>query len=110
MIPCFLIYSFANVVVKWPGSTHDLLMWSNCSIATKVVQQTPDGWLLGDSGCACRPWLLTPFTEPQTRPQERYNSAHTKTRNTIERAFGVLKARFSCKGRFTIRLFGCLLC
>ncbi|XP_046578692.1 putative nuclease HARBI1 [Haliotis rubra] len=87
---------FTNVVVKWLGSTHDSLIWSNCSIATKMVQQARDGWLLGDSGYACRPWLLTPFTEPQTRPQERYNSTHTRTRNTIERPFGVLKARFRC--------------
>ncbi|XP_067653981.1 putative nuclease HARBI1 [Haliotis asinina] len=87
---------FTNVVVKWLGSTHDSLIWSNCKIASKMEEHVPDGWLLGDSGYACRPWLLTPFTEPKTHPQERYNTAHIRTRNTTERAFGVLKARFRC--------------
>ncbi|XP_048253928.1 putative nuclease HARBI1 [Haliotis rufescens] len=45
---------------------------------------------------ACRPWLLTPVGAATTWPQHRYNTAHMKTRNTIERAFGVLKSRFRC--------------
>ena len=31
-----------------------------------------------------------------TQPQRKYQKAHTKTQNTIERAFGLWKARFRC--------------
>lgn len=57
----------------------------------------PDGLLLGDSAHSLRPWLLTPVLHLGT-PSEGmcYNDSHTRTRNTIERAFGVLKSRFRC--------------
>jgi len=57
-----------------------------------------NGWLLGDRGYGIQPYLLTPFTpdDVSSAPQRRYQKAHTKTRNTIERAFGLWKARFRC--------------
>ena len=39
---------------------------------------------------------MTPFQNPQNANQERYNISHMKTRNVIERTFGVLKMRFRC--------------
>ncbi|XP_046544229.1 putative nuclease HARBI1 [Haliotis rubra] len=87
-------FSFTNVVAKWPGSTHDSLIWTNSQVGMKMEETAPDGWLLGDSGYACRPWMLTPLADPQTKPEQRYNAAHIRTRNTVERAFGVLKSKF----------------
>ncbi|XP_054168246.1 putative nuclease HARBI1 [Oppia nitens] len=64
---------------------------------TPLSDQVPDiGWLLGDSGYPLEPHLMTPFTNPTTPSQVNYNLAHTKTRNVVERAFGVLKMRFRC--------------
>lgn len=37
---------------------------------------------------------MTPFTEPQTQPERRYNRALKVTRSLIERTFGALKRRF----------------
>jgi hypothetical protein len=55
-----------------------------------------EGFLLGDSGYPCKPFLLTPYLRPTTRAEIKYNKAHKKTRNSIERCFGVLKRRFHC--------------
>lgn len=55
-----------------------------------------NGIVLGDGGYACKPYLLTPYMRPSDDSQERYNSAHCRTRVTIERAFGWWKRRFHC--------------
>lgn len=47
--------------------------------------------------------MLTPTADPQTRPQQLYNEAHIRTRNTIERLIGVWKRRFP------ILAYGCRL-
>jgi hypothetical protein len=58
-----------------------------------------EGWLLGDSAYPLRPWMMTPFLQPSTPTEERYNRYHAKARNTIERCFGLWKARFRCLDR-----------
>nr|XP_037279089.1 LOW QUALITY PROTEIN: putative nuclease HARBI1 [Rhipicephalus microplus] len=59
-----------QLVLKWPGSTHDSFIW---------------------------PWLLTPVRSPVGPAEEQYyNSAHTRMRQVIERTCGVLKGRFRC--------------
>ena len=45
--------------------------------------------LLGDSGYAQRPWLMTPVRNPVTLAQVHYNSVHTGTRFKIENAFSI---------------------
>ncbi len=86
-----------EVVVKWPGSSHDSFMWQNSTSARLFEDGTiPYGHLLGDSAYPIRPWLLTPLLNPENEAEENYNRAHAKTRNTIERCFGVLKNRFRC--------------
>lgn len=39
---------------------------------------------------------MTPIRNPSGVSEDRYNVAHIRTRNTIERAFGLLKVRFRC--------------
>ncbi|XP_067669955.1 putative nuclease HARBI1 [Haliotis asinina] len=95
---------FLNVVSRWPGATHDATVLSNSALGQHLENTPIDGWLLGDSGYPSRSWLLTPILEAQTYPEERYNNCHSKTRNVIERAFGVLKSRFRCLHKST----GCL--
>ena len=88
---------FTNVVARWPGSTHDSHVFriSNiCSYLQNNHRSLDDGVLLGDSGYACSPFLMTPFATTRTPSQEAYNSAHTKTRVVIEQTFGRWKRRF----------------
>jgi len=56
-----------------------------------------EGFLLGDSGYACTPYLLTPNNAPKSPSEERFNRAHKTTRCIIERTFGILKRRFHCQ-------------
>lgn len=58
---------------------------------------------LGDSGYALQNFLLTPVAQPQTPAQHLYNEAQIRTRNSVERLFGVWKRRFP------ILAYGCRL-
>lgn len=51
----------------------------------------------GDSGYPLEPWMLTPVIgQQQTAAETAYNTAHAKTRNPIERTFGIMKSMFRC--------------
>ena len=39
---------------------------------------------------------MTPFRNPQTPGEERYNEAHARTRAVVERTFALLKSHFRC--------------
>lgn len=88
-----------NIVCRWPGSTHDSRIFENSRIGTRFDDGEIDGILLGDSGYACKPYLMTPFLDPATGPERRYNYSHKKGRSSIERLFGVWKRRFPCLSR-----------
>ncbi|XP_013379513.1 putative nuclease HARBI1 [Lingula anatina] len=89
---------FTNIVAQWPGSVHDAHIFSTSAVGRHLNQnqQPEDGVLLGDSGYACRPYLMTPYLHPVGRAQRRFNRAHRSTRNLIERVFGMWKKRFGC--------------
>ena len=92
-----LLGRFTNIVARWPGSTND----SHIFNTSQICQQLEDnhnnleqGVLLGDSGYALKPYLMTPYYEPATANQRAYNRAHRKTRVIIEQTFGRWKRRF----------------
>ena len=93
-----MLLSFAakltNLVARWPGSTHDSFIFTESLIGQHLERTQPDYFLLGDSGYACSPYLLTPYPNPATRSQRRFNSSLKSTRSTIERCFGIMKRRF----------------
>ncbi|XP_036339835.1 putative nuclease HARBI1 [Rhagoletis pomonella] len=87
---------FFDLVVRWPGSTHDSFIYNSSSVKQRFNSGELKGILLGDSGYAVSNLLLTPFLSPSSTPQKEYNKSHIKTRNTVERCFGVWKRRFPC--------------
>ncbi|CAC5373982.1 unnamed protein product [Mytilus coruscus] len=94
-----MVGSFTNPVARWPGSTHDSHMLRTSNLRTVLERENnglQNGILLGDSGYACKPYLITPYLRPSDQSQERYNGSHCRTRVTIERAFGWWKRRFHC--------------
>ncbi|VDI35353.1 Hypothetical predicted protein [Mytilus galloprovincialis] len=90
---------FTNIVARWPGSVHDSHIM-RCSQISEHLEQAhkcvEDGLILGDSGYACRSFLMTPYIRPTEPYHERFNTAHTRTRCCIERTFGWWKKRFYC--------------
>ena len=88
---------FTNIVARWPGSTHDSHVFRSSSICHFFEENhhsLDDGILLGDSGYACQPFMMTPYSNPSTPAEAAYNNAHCKTRVKIEQTFGQWKRRF----------------
>jgi hypothetical protein len=46
-VVCDANMRFTNVVVKWPGATHDSYIWKNSGLRAQFVETPPTGWLLG---------------------------------------------------------------
>lgn len=88
---------FLNVVARWQGSAHDATIFANSRLCARFESgEITNGYLLGDAGYPCKNYLLTPLAAPETPEERRYNYSQIRSRNPIERAFGVLKRRFPC--------------
>ncbi|XP_030748939.1 putative nuclease HARBI1 [Sitophilus oryzae] len=85
-----------DIVVRHPGSAHDSVIFDRSALRVFCERGQMGGFLLGDNGYPCRPYLLTPVIHPGNVRDERYNRAHKSTRNIVERVFGVYKRRFPC--------------
>ncbi|XP_071052448.1 putative nuclease HARBI1 isoform X2 [Onthophagus taurus] len=84
-----------DIVARWPGSTHDQTIFNNSSIRNRFEQgHFGNGILLGDSGYRNTNYLLTPLVAPRTEAERLYNEAQIRTRNVVERQYGVWKRRF----------------
>ena len=61
---CDADFRFIDIVVKWPGSTHDAFIWRQSGINQFInsgVIPTVNGWFLGNSGYPLRQNLMTPY-------------------------------------------------
>ncbi|XP_045506248.1 putative nuclease HARBI1 [Colias croceus] len=93
-VVCDSDLKICDIVCHWRGSTHDSRIYRESSIKRRFEQNEFHGKLIGDSGYPCTSHLLTPILRPRTQAEERYNLSHVRTRNTVERCFGVWKQRF----------------
>jgi nuclease HARBI1 len=86
---------FLDIVVRWPGSTHDSFIFNNSRIKARFEdKEFGNAVLLG--GYKLHTYLMTPFRNPTTDDEQRYNQTQIKVRNTVERKYGVWKKRFPC--------------
>lgn len=89
-----------SCLARFGGSNHDAYIWNMSRAKAFLEEQFLNGqtnsWLIGDSGYPLQPWLMTPFTNPDSNGKQKYNEAHIASRNCIERLNGVLKKVFAC--------------
>ncbi|XP_062572772.1 putative nuclease HARBI1 [Saccostrea cucullata] len=100
---CDATLAFNYVWTGNPGSTHDSTVLRQSDLFAQSNERIPPGFcLLGDSGFPLLGWLVTPFRDHGnlTRQQKLFNKTHSRCREVIERAFGMLKNRFRRLYRF----------
>jgi hypothetical protein len=51
------------------------------------------GFVLADNGYPLREYIVPPVLYPTTEAEEKFNTAHTSMRSTVERLNGMLKKR-----------------
>ncbi|XP_037303455.1 putative nuclease HARBI1 [Manduca sexta] len=95
-VVCDADLKIMDIVARWRGSVHDSRIFRESRLKQRFEAGAFSGLLLGDSGYPCTPYLFTPLLNPQTEAEQRYNRSHIRTRNTIERCFGLWKQRFRC--------------
>lgn len=84
-----------NIVARWPGSAHDSTIFNNSSIRGKFERgEMGDSLIVGDSGYPIRKFLITPLANPVTAAEQLFNESQIRTRNPVERCYGVWKRRF----------------
>jgi hypothetical protein len=86
-----------DIVARYPGSSHDSFIFQNSEIKQRFESgEFESGILLADSGYGLKTYVMTPLRNPVTSAQALYNESHIKTRNSVERQYGVMKRRFPC--------------
>ncbi|XP_017468241.1 PREDICTED: putative nuclease HARBI1 isoform X3 [Rhagoletis zephyria] len=96
---CSAKLKFQNIVARWPGCTHDTMIFLNSAAKYTFDNGTfGNGLILADSGYFLNNYLITPYINTRTPAERLFNEAHIRTRNVIERCFGVWKRRFPVLG------------
>ncbi|CAG4929181.1 unnamed protein product [Colias eurytheme] len=96
------IISPGDIVARWHGSAHDSNIWDNCALKRSFLQgKFKNKVLLGDSGYAQTSYMMTPLADGSavSRAERLYQESQIKTRNVVERAFGLWKRRFPILSR-----------
>ncbi|GJQ87845.1 hypothetical protein Trydic_g1813 [Trypoxylus dichotomus] len=93
-----------DIGVRWPGATHDQTIFNNSNLKHEFENGTYGRFpLVGDSGYALQPYLMTKLQEARTAAENLYNESIIRTRDVVARQYGVWKRRFPIL-RFGMRL------
>lgn len=85
-----------DIVCRWPGSSHDSNIFNNSRIRARMENGDfgNDSVLVGDGGYGIKNYLITPLLNTNNPAENLFNESQIRTRNPIERFFGIFKRRF----------------
>lgn len=84
-----------DIVARWPGSAHDSHILRNSRIYHSFENGAfGDNLLVGDSGYPIKNYLITPLLRTRNEAENLFNESLIRTRNVVERSYGVWKRRF----------------
>ena len=117
---------FTSVNTGPPGSLHDIAHFKSTELYRKVEEGVMGGfhddpmtwpailpfppYIVAERGYSLPSWCITPYKMGPmgmliTRKEVWFNRKHLSTRMSVERGFGILKARFKeIGGRFSLKL------
>lgn len=89
-----------DIVARWQGSAHDSTIFNNSNLKRRFERgEFKDYVLVGDQGYANTNYLITPLTVCRNPIENLCNESIIRTRNCVERQYGVLKRRFPILSR-----------
>ena len=105
---------FLDISGGVPGAAYDTRVMESSYVHNNIhLYVENDQYMMGDLGYPLRLWLLTGFNSKEVRAEtnpskrrlmERYNNFFSGVRISVERAFGILKARFKgLRDQFHVR-------
>ena len=84
-----------DIVARWPDSSHDSTIFNHSRLRAHLEgNEFGNGVVLCDSAYAVGPHMLPPLQAPQSWEEQLYNESQIRTRNVVEKFYGVWKARF----------------
>ena len=94
-------YRILDVSGGLKGTVSDVIVWNRSTVRENMgVFLRANEWIMADMGYPLRPYMLSGYRKPEldTSPyfvgRTYFNTVFSGTRNTIERVFGISKARF----------------
>lgn len=87
---------FLDFYAGWPGSVHDARVFRMSTLEERLSAGLLDRHhhIIGDSAYPLKPYLMAPFKGALSEEKESFNTAFSTGRQSIERAFALLKCRW----------------
>lgn len=85
-----------DIVARWPGSVHDQTIFNHSNLSRRLLEGNfGTSLIVADSGYANTHHVITPFVNTPLEARQLYNESVIRTRNPVERSYGVWKRRFT---------------
>lgn len=84
-----------DIVARWQGGVHDQTIFNNSNVKMRFERGDFGAFILvGDSGYRNTSYMATPFLNCANHVENLYNESQIRTRNVVERQYGIMKRRF----------------